>query len=70
VRLLFVCINAGIMYGGIGWFEKALPWAVGVVCVMLVFVVWRNGLRIWSIDMADKAAEAAAAKEAEPGDAE
>jgi len=64
VRLLFICINTGIIYGGIDWFRKALPWALGVVSVMLVFIVWRNSRRLWAIDMADKAADETVSKTA------
>lgn len=56
IRLFFIMINTGIIYGGTGWFMAALPWAVGLCFSILCLIVCQTQRRIWDIDMANKAA--------------
>jgi archaetidylinositol phosphate synthase len=54
MRLLFILINAAIIYFGIGFFQTALPYVFGMAFLVLLIVIFRTQKYIWDIDMKEK----------------
>ena len=54
IRALFVLVNALVVLFGVHWFEKALPYALGVSVVLCCVIVFRTQSHIWRIDMREK----------------
>jgi archaetidylinositol phosphate synthase len=55
-RLLFIIFNGCLIFFGVEWARTNLFWAVPVLLIGLVVVVYRTQSYIWKVDMADKAA--------------
>ena len=53
-RLALILFNTAIVFFGIGFVEKALPAAVGVMLIALCVVVYRTQKYVWRVDMDDK----------------
>jgi phosphatidylglycerophosphate synthase len=54
VRIFFILVNTAIIVFGAGLVATLLPFVVGVLTAVLVWVVFRTQKRIWSIDMEQK----------------
>ncbi len=54
LRILLILLNIAIMFLGIGYFEKSLPWALAILFPGLCVVVFRTQKYIWRLDMEEK----------------
>jgi phosphatidylglycerophosphate synthase len=53
-RLALIILNTLVIIFGAGFVEQALPYALAVLGVVLIVVVYRTQRYIWRMDMADK----------------
>jgi phosphatidylglycerophosphate synthase len=54
VRLLFILLNAAIVFWGPGFMQALLPWVIAASVLLVAFVTYRTQKYVWAIDMADK----------------
>ena len=54
IRLLFILVNTGVIFFGIGWLTAALPWALGIEFTLMCIIVARTQAAIWRTDMEEK----------------
>ena len=51
VRLLFIALNAAIVWRGVDLLVQILPWAVALFALFLAAMVHQTQRRIWAVDM-------------------
>ncbi len=54
LRIYFILLNTAIIIWGTSFLAVALPWAFGLITLLLIVTVWRSHRRIWEIDMSAK----------------
>lgn len=54
IRIFFIFVNACIIAFGAGWFERSLPYVLGLSIGILCIVIYRTQKYIWNLDMTEK----------------
>ncbi|MEA1959093.1 MAG: hypothetical protein U9N44_05445, partial [Chloroflexota bacterium] len=54
MRIVFIILNAIVIYTGIWHFEYTLPALCGICSIALIYVVYRSHKALWELDMQAK----------------